>query len=100
MEPVRYNRYHPSLVCCYVLGKDHLVPQHIRQCIPHSTVSGWRKVDTGSLIGHELWQTQKNAMDMHQLLMRFRRLRATVITLMKVWDMVADILLPVLKQKE
>lgn len=100
MEPVRYNRYHPSLVCCYALGKEHLVPKHIRQCIPHSTVSGWRKVDTCSLIGHELWQTQKDAMDMHELLSRFRRLRATVITLMKVWDLVADILLPVLKQKE
>lgn len=100
METLRYNRYHPSLICCYALGKEHLVPGHVRQLVPHSTASGWRRIDTSSLIGHEVWQTQKDAMDMHELLLRFRRLRATVITLVKVWDLVADILLPVLKQKE
>jgi putative transposase len=100
MEALRYNRYHPSLVCCYALGREHLVPDHVRELVPHSTASGWRRIDTSSLIGHEVWHTQKDALDLHEVLIRHERLRITILTLMKVWTALADILIPVLKNKE
>jgi len=100
MEALRYNRYHPTLIHCYAIGREHLVPGHVRRLVPHSTASGWRRVETASLIGHEVWGTQREALDLHEVLLRYQRLRATVLVLVKVWAAVADILLPVLRRKE
>jgi len=100
MDTLRYNRYHPSLVCCYAMGREHLVPTQVRQLVPHSTASGWRKVDTTTLIGHEVWEAQCEALDLHELFLRYQRLRTAVLTLVKVWASVADILHPILAHKE
>jgi putative transposase len=97
---LRYNRYHPTLIHCYAVGREYLVPEHVRKLVPCSTASGWRKVDTEALIGHEVWNAQREALDLHELFLRYERLRTAVLTLVKVWASVADILHPILAHKE
>lgn len=97
---LHYNRYHPTLIHCYAIGREHLVPEHVRKLVPGSTASGWRKVDTMALIGHEVWDAQREALDLHEVFLRYQRLRTAVLTLVKVWASVADILHPILAHKE
>ena len=94
--PVCYNRYDTSLVALFALGKEQLVPGHLRALVPHSTASAWRKRDVTSLLGHELRAVHAEALDFHALFARHQRLRSTVIVLAKVWMHVSDIVLPVL----
>lgn len=96
----RYKRYHPTLIHCYAIGREHLVPDDLRKLVPHSTASGWRKVDTAALIGHEVWETQREALDLHEVLLRYQRLRITVLTLVKVWSIIADHVLTALHSKK
>ena len=94
--PVCYNRYDTSLITLFALGKEQLVPDHLRALVPHSTASAWRKRDVTSLLGHELRAVHAEALDFHALFARHQRLRSTVIVLAKVWMHVSDIVLPVL----
>jgi transposase InsO family protein len=99
--PQRYHRYDTALICLFALGKEQLVPDHLRALVPHSTASSWRKRDVDALVGGELRALHEEALDLHQLLARHQRLRRTVIVLARVWANISDAILPTLhKQKQ
>lgn len=92
------NRYDSSLICLYALGREAIVPQHVREQVPHSTASTWRHLDTTLFVGHELRDFHGEAIDHYALLCKYRLLKRTVCTLQRVWDRVASTVLPVLQR--
>jgi len=92
------NRYDSSLVCLYALGKESLIPSHVRDQVPYSTASTWRHVDVSLFIGHELRTFHSEALDHYELLCKYRALKRTVCMLLRVWSNVAHIVLPALKK--
>ncbi len=98
--PLRYNRYDSALICLFAIGKENLVPEHLRALVPHSTASSWRKLDLSGLVGQELRSMHQEALDFHALLSRYQRLRSTVIVLTKAWVQVSEFLLPTLHRQK
>ncbi|MBK6342133.1 MAG: DDE-type integrase/transposase/recombinase [Flavobacteriales bacterium] len=96
----RYNRYDTALITLYALGKDDLVPMHLRELVPNSTASEWRKLRMDALVGHELRAMHHNALDMQAILAQHQCLRRTVQVVMKVWLSTSDALLPVLHKSK
>lgn len=80
-----YNRYDTALITLYALGKNDLVPIHLRELVPHSTASEWRKLRVNELVGHELRTMHQEALDMQAILASRARLKRTVRVLVKVW---------------
>jgi len=94
-------RYDTSLVSLYAIGREGLIPEHLRARVPHSTASTWRTLDTALLVGHELRAFQGEAIDHYALLSKYRALKRMVCTVVRVWDRLAGIVLPALhKNKE
>jgi transposase InsO family protein len=93
-------RYDTSLVCLYAIGREALIPQHLRARVPHSTASTWRTLDTALLVGHELRAFQGEAIDHYALLSKYRALKRMVCTLVRVWDRLAGIVLPALQRNK
>lgn len=94
-------RYDTSLVSLYAIGREGLIPEHLRARVPHSTASTWRSLDTALLVGHELRAFQGEAIDHYALLSKHRALKRMVCTLVRVWDRLAGVVLPAVhKHKE
>lgn len=70
VSPYQRNRYDSFLIWLYVHRKDSLVPDHIKQLIPHSTASTWRNLDCSSFIGHELRDVQQEAIRQYEILQK------------------------------
>ncbi|MBK7944536.1 MAG: hypothetical protein IPJ85_04155 [Flavobacteriales bacterium] len=87
-------------MCLYAIGREALIPQHLRERVPHSTASTWRTLDTALLVGHELRAFQGEAIDHYALLSKYRALKRMVCTLVRVWDRVAGIVLPALHKNK
>ena len=93
-------RYDTALVCLYAMHREDLVPPHLRERVPHSTASTWRTLDAALFVGHELRGFQGEAIDHYALLCKYRSLKRTVCTLVRVWHRVAGITLPVLQKSK
>lgn len=95
--PRTRNRYDSSLICLYAMGKESMIPAHLREQVPYSTASTWRQVDMTLFVGHELRSFHSDALDHYALLCKYRALHRSVCLLLRVWSTVAHIVLPALK---
>jgi len=94
------NRYDSSLICLYALGREQLVPAHLRERVPHSTASTWRGMDVTQFVGGELRSLHTEALDHYTLLCKYRLLKRTLCTISRVWDGIADTLMPALHKSQ
>lgn len=95
-QPRQRNKYDTFLVWLYINDKQHLVPEGIREIIPNSTVSTWRKTGFSSFVGSEVRQIQEEAVSQYELFEAHQNLKRTVRVITKVWITLSNILLPVL----
>ncbi|MFZ1694216.1 MAG: hypothetical protein WAT74_13535 [Flavobacteriales bacterium] len=70
------------------------MPAHLRERVPHSTASTWRGMDVTHFVGGELRSLHAEALDHYTLLCKYRLLKRTLCTIVRVWDGVADTLMP------
>jgi transposase InsO family protein len=101
MQMVHRKKYDTFLVWLYLNGMEHLIPKHIRDNIPHSTISTWRNnVDYNSFYGHELRAVLQQAMEQYILQEENRQLKLLIRVIIKSWLSVAGILMPVIKKNK
>lgn len=79
------NSYDTFLVSLYMQGKENLVPTHIRNTIPPSTINGFRNRKPEHYTGHELRKLQKEMLDHHELMLRHAKLKKTLVVVTSVW---------------
>src|SRR5690554_6421861 len=100
MNHRKRQRYDSFLIWLYHNEKEHLVPSHIRNIIPHSTASDWRRTKIESFVGHEIREIQQSAIDQYELLEQHRNLKKEVRTISKVWLTVAPVVQQALHRKK
>ncbi|MBI3134511.1 MAG: hypothetical protein HYZ14_07510 [Bacteroidetes bacterium] len=94
------TKYDSNLAWFFSVGKDNLIPLHIKNKIPNSTIYTWRSTAFETYFGHEIRTIQKDALDYYELFCEHEKLKKTIRVISKVWISVSDILLPVLKKKK
>lgn len=94
------KKYDSTLIWFFCSGKDELVPNHIKNQIPHSTISTWRSTSFDSYFGHEIRNIQDEALDYFSLFHKHKNLKKTIRVIAKVWVTVSKIVLPVLKKQK
>ncbi len=76
------NTYDPSLIVAAQLG---LLPERFLKTIPASTISGWRRYDTGKVVGFSGNDPVIRDIDFHRQFLSVRALRSSAIALYRLY---------------
>jgi putative transposase len=83
--PSSRTSYDTFLISLYMHGKEHLIPEALRDNIPPSTISGFRNRNPRHYFGHELREMQKDMLDHHELILQHARLKKILAIVTSVW---------------
>lgn len=93
-------KYHSTIPLLVMYNKEYLIPKHVYQKIPKSTIQSWRCTNPSSYIGLEYESIWREVIEHYELYVKYQNLKNVIKTITKVWIKNSDLLLPILKQKK